>query len=189
MSEAYERFLALVRARHTCRGFRPDPPPEGTAEKILEAARWAMSGANSQPWESIVVRNPGTIRALYQAYQGHVNDLNFWLEQRTFVVRTNAIERLWADDLDARYRQLAAEFEPGTPVRDAVLRARGQLTTEESHALDVCGLGHGIGITPEEAPALSERSSDTLASGMCLVIRSAMRAAGTFVVHGETTVL
>lgn len=82
MSEAYDQFLALVRARHTCRGFRPDAPPEGTVEKILEAARWAMSGANSQPWEFIVVRNPETIRALYKAYQDHINDLNFWLEQR-----------------------------------------------------------------------------------------------------------
>jgi 5,6-dimethylbenzimidazole synthase len=82
MSEAYDRFLALVKARHTCRGFKSDPVPEGAIEKILEAARWAMSGANSQPWEFIVVKNPNTIRALYKTYQDEINDLNFWLEQR-----------------------------------------------------------------------------------------------------------
>ena len=82
MSEAYDRFLALVKARHTCRGFKNDPVPEGAIEKILEAARWAMSGANSQPWEFIVVKNPETIRALYKTYQDEINDLNFWLEQR-----------------------------------------------------------------------------------------------------------
>jgi nitroreductase len=82
MGDTYDQFLALVRARHTCRGFRPDALPEGAIEKILEAARWAMSGANSQPWEFIVVRNPETIRQLYRTYQEEINDLNFWLEQR-----------------------------------------------------------------------------------------------------------
>jgi 5,6-dimethylbenzimidazole synthase len=80
--DTYDRFLALVKARHTCRGFKPDPIPEDAIEKILEAGRWAMSGANSQPWEFVVVRTPDTIRALYKAYQDEINDLNFWLEQR-----------------------------------------------------------------------------------------------------------
>src|SRR5262249_59899593 len=80
--DPYDRFLALVKARHTCRRFKPDPLPEDAIEKILEAGRWAMSGANSQPWEFVVVRNPDTIRALYKTYQDEINDLNFWLEQR-----------------------------------------------------------------------------------------------------------
>ena len=78
----YDEFLALVKARHTCRGFKAEPIPDDAIEKILEAARWAMSGANSQPWEFVVVRKPETIRALYKAYQDDINDLNFWLEQR-----------------------------------------------------------------------------------------------------------
>ena len=57
MSEAYDRFLALGKARYTCRGLKSEPVPEGALEKILEAARWAMSGANSQPWE-FIVKNP-----------------------------------------------------------------------------------------------------------------------------------
>jgi len=32
--------------------------PQETLEKILEAGRWAMSGANAQPWEFVVVRDP-----------------------------------------------------------------------------------------------------------------------------------
>lgn len=82
MSDTYEQFLTLVKARHTCRGFAAEPLPDGAIDKILEAARWAMSGANSQPWEFIVVRQPATIQALYKAYQDEINDLNFWLEQR-----------------------------------------------------------------------------------------------------------
>jgi nitroreductase len=81
-TEAYDQFLELVKARHSCRRFRADPIPEGYVERILEAARWAMSGANCQPWEFVVVRRKETIEALYRAYQEHVNELNFWLEQR-----------------------------------------------------------------------------------------------------------
>lgn len=62
MIDTYDQFLKLVRSRHTCRGFKPDALPDGAVEKILEAARWAMSGVNSQPWEFVVVRDPGDLR-------------------------------------------------------------------------------------------------------------------------------
>lgn len=114
----------------------------------------------------------------------------YWSEAtRTFHVRGNTIEAAWTDDLEQRYRQLAAAFRPGIVVRDAVERAREALTPDEWQALEICGLGHGIGIMPEEAPSLTDNCSDTLASGMCLVIRAAMRADGPPVIHGETTTL
>ncbi len=54
-------FLDLVKKRRSMRRFRTDPIPDGAVEKILEAARWAMSGANGQPWEFVVVRDRETI--------------------------------------------------------------------------------------------------------------------------------
>ena len=48
-TEAFDEFLALVEKRRSCRRFRPEAIPEGHVEKLLEAARWAMSGGNSQP--------------------------------------------------------------------------------------------------------------------------------------------
>ncbi len=53
-----DEFLDLARRRRSVRRFKPDPIPEGDIEKILEAGRWAMSGANGQPWEFVVVRDP-----------------------------------------------------------------------------------------------------------------------------------
>ena len=55
-----DNFLDLVKKRRSMRRFKPDPIPEEHIEKILEAARWAMSGANGQPWEFIAVKNPET---------------------------------------------------------------------------------------------------------------------------------
>ena len=55
-----DEFLKLVRKRRSIRAFKPDPIPDEYVEKILEAARWAMSGANGQPWEFIVVKDAET---------------------------------------------------------------------------------------------------------------------------------
>ena len=53
----YEDLLNLVKARRSIRSFKTDPIPDEYVEKIIEAARWAPSGANSQPWEFIVVKD------------------------------------------------------------------------------------------------------------------------------------
>jgi len=55
-----DSFLDLVKKRRNIRQFKPDPIPDEYVEKILEAARWAMSGANGQPWEFVVVRDAET---------------------------------------------------------------------------------------------------------------------------------
>lgn len=55
---AYESFLELVKKRRSIRKFKPDPIPERDIERIVEAARWAPSGFNSQLWEFVVVRKP-----------------------------------------------------------------------------------------------------------------------------------
>jgi len=102
----------------------------------------------------------------------------WWETTGTFRARAHAIEPVWGDDLEQRYRRFAAAFRRGIVVRDAVARAREMLTPEERQALEICGLGHGIGITPEEPPSLSGGGNDVLQPGMCLVIRAAMRACG-----------
>ena len=56
----YEAFLALVKTRRSIRSFRSDPVPDEYVERIIEAARFAPSGANSQPWEFIVIKNKET---------------------------------------------------------------------------------------------------------------------------------
>jgi 5,6-dimethylbenzimidazole synthase len=53
----YEEFLKLVKTRRSIRSFKADPIQDEYVERIVEAARWAPSGANSQPWEFIVVKD------------------------------------------------------------------------------------------------------------------------------------
>lgn len=44
-----------LKQRRTVRRFKPDAIPEDTLAAIFEAAMWAPSHANAQPWEFVVV--------------------------------------------------------------------------------------------------------------------------------------
>jgi nitroreductase len=64
-------FLQLVRSRRCIRDFKSDPIPDELINKILEAARWAMSGGNQQPWEFIVIKDPQTKKKIGELYEGY----------------------------------------------------------------------------------------------------------------------
>ena len=53
----YSEFLELVKKRRSIKRFKPEPIPDEYVDKIIEAARWAPSGFNMQPWEFVVVKN------------------------------------------------------------------------------------------------------------------------------------
>jgi nitroreductase len=52
----YETVLELVKKRRSIRRFKTDPIPDDYIDKIIEVARQAPSGFNTQPWEFVVVR-------------------------------------------------------------------------------------------------------------------------------------
>lgn len=62
-------FFDIVRKRRSVRTFKPDPIPDGYVEKILDAARWAMSGANGQPWEFVVVKDKDLRQKIADIYR------------------------------------------------------------------------------------------------------------------------
>jgi nitroreductase len=49
--------LKAIETRRSIRKYRPAPIDNKTLERVLEAARWAPSWANTQCWRFIVVRN------------------------------------------------------------------------------------------------------------------------------------
>ena len=67
----YSDFLDLVKSRRSIRRFRPAPIPDEYIEKIIEAARWAPSGYNSQPWEFVVVKDKKMRDSILQPFDLH----------------------------------------------------------------------------------------------------------------------
>lgn len=54
----YNNALELMKNTRSIRRFKPDPIPDELIDKIIEAARWAPSGFNQQPWDFVVVKKP-----------------------------------------------------------------------------------------------------------------------------------
>jgi nitroreductase len=48
-------LVEAIRGRISVRAYKADPVPRETIERLLEVARWAPSGSNSQPWRVTVV--------------------------------------------------------------------------------------------------------------------------------------
>lgn len=57
-----ETLEALLRARYSCRAFRPDPVDRETVERIVAAAGRVPSWCNAQPWQVIVTAGAETDR-------------------------------------------------------------------------------------------------------------------------------
>ncbi|MDP2719229.1 MAG: nitroreductase family protein [Dehalococcoidia bacterium] len=72
----YDEFLKLAMKRRSMRQFKPDPVPDELVDKIIEAARWAPSGANSQPWEFVVVKDPAVKEKLVEIFRDAAENSN-----------------------------------------------------------------------------------------------------------------
>jgi len=59
--------LEAIKGRRSIRAFKNQDVPAETVEELIDAARWAPSAGNIQPWEFIIVRKPRIKRRLVEA--------------------------------------------------------------------------------------------------------------------------
>ena len=57
-----------MRTLRAVRRLRPDPIPDDVLRRVLEAATWAPTGGNRQPWRIIVVKDPVRKKRLGELY-------------------------------------------------------------------------------------------------------------------------
>jgi len=60
-------LFEAIRSRRSVRAFTNEPVSDEEAMKLINAARWAPSAGNIQPWEFVVVRDPNIKRGLSAA--------------------------------------------------------------------------------------------------------------------------
>jgi nitroreductase len=78
----YDNLLTVIKHRRSTRRYTTEPVPADEVMKVLEAARWAPSGNNTQPWEFVVVSEKEKLRQvteilLDQNKRLRENSLNF----------------------------------------------------------------------------------------------------------------
>ena len=64
-----DELIGFLKSRRSIRKFKPDPIPDECIAKMIESARWAPSGANAQPWEFIIVKDPQTRAEMAEVYE------------------------------------------------------------------------------------------------------------------------
>ncbi|MCS7227848.1 MAG: nitroreductase [Endomicrobia bacterium] len=55
------KLLDIIKSRRSIRKYKDKPIPQEYLTQIIEAARWAPSGLNNQPWKFIIIQNRQTI--------------------------------------------------------------------------------------------------------------------------------
>ncbi len=145
-------FLDLVRRRRNMRRFKPDPIPDEYIEKILEAARWAMSGANGQPWEFVVVKD--------QKAKDRMADSYMEVRKEQF-----AIEKTRTEELRHPYFVSPPKDIPGLREAPVVIVVCGDRRTLQASTLS------GVFIPPSAGP------ENNYVSGMACAVFSLHLAA------------
>ena len=64
--ENKKSILDLIKNRRSTRRFKSDSVPDEDIMACLDAARWAPSGENFQPWKFIVIKNKETMEKIVE---------------------------------------------------------------------------------------------------------------------------
>ncbi|VBB06179.1 nitroreductase [Lucifera butyrica] len=118
-----------MRECHSVRSFQPDPIPDATLGRILEAASWAPSAGNLQPWYFYVVINSELKHRLAEAA----------FEQQQIEAAPVAIV-LMADPArsNERYGERGAQL---YCIQDTAAAAQNMLLAAEGLGLGACWVG------------------------------------------------
>lgn len=71
MTDSNSTDMKLFEAMSTLRAvrrLRPDPIPDEVLDRVLQAAAWAPTGGNAQPWRIILVKDPAAKKQLGSLY-------------------------------------------------------------------------------------------------------------------------
>ena len=163
-------IIDVITSRKSIRRYKPDPVPDEMIDKILEAARWAPTGMNLQPWRLIVVRDPETkkqLGRLSRLEMGPWACANYCLGNVLIAGTTGSTEDLEerAKVLELRYTGRIDAFAAEAPLVIVVVGDLHQPTLDvpydlcaciENMLLEVHSLG--LGACWNHAPAASLRT-------------------------------
>ena len=94
-------LMEAIKTRRAIRKYRPDPVPQEFIDQILEAARLAPSGVNSQPWKFKVVTDPELKEKVFQCTKSQ-----FHVRQAPVVIIVCGDTMSYSKSLKVRFKEL-----------------------------------------------------------------------------------
>ncbi len=121
--------LEAIKGRRSIRAFASQDVPAEIVEKIVDAARWAPSAGNIQPWEFIIVRKPEIKRRLAES----ALDQSF-IEEAPVVIVVCADENSSSEGYGVRGKTLYC-------IQDTAAAIQNILLAAYSFGLGTCWVG------------------------------------------------
>jgi nitroreductase len=90
----------LLASRYSCRAFKPEPISDQALQEILEAARWAPSSYNDQPWSFIVAKREDT--AAFETMLSCLGGNRPWCENASVILACLAV-KTYTHDQSSHY--------------------------------------------------------------------------------------
>jgi len=87
-------LLKAIKERRTVRKFKPDDIESEPVRVMIDAARWAPSAANRQPWEFIVISREETRRRIAELY------VQAYLREAEELPESKYADELYVEDLE-----------------------------------------------------------------------------------------
>ena len=94
-------LMEAIKARRAIRKFKPDPVPRDLLAQVMEAARLAPSGVNSQPWKFKVVTGPAERERVFRATSNQ-----FHVGQAPVIIVVCADTMSYSKGLKTRFKEL-----------------------------------------------------------------------------------
>jgi len=70
--------MEVIQKRRSVRSYEDKPVPEADLRRIVEAATWAPSGFNKQPWKFVVIRERTLIDRMVEAVRTKLEEIVTW---------------------------------------------------------------------------------------------------------------
>jgi nitroreductase len=144
MDDNVRALMDIIKNRRSVRRFTTQPVEKETLDLLLEAARWAPSAGNSQPWQFVVITGAHTIRTLRMFMPGVMGNIREG-------------PALLGICLDTRHKSEWSSFDLGCALQNILLCA---------HALGLgaCAIGAFDGAIVKELLELPDESD------LCLLV-------------------
>jgi len=105
-----KNFYDVVTTRRSVRRYKPDPVPNELVNKLLDAARWAPTAGNLQPWVFYVIRDEqmkdAIIATTFVGYDKETGNPQRWIKTAPVLILVGASTK----QSKARYGQFGSDM-------------------------------------------------------------------------------
>jgi len=127
-------MLEVIRDRRSVRKYLPTDVGDQQILDLLEAARLAPSGGNSQAWGFVVVRDPERRRIVMEA----CHNQEWMLSAPVFIACVADVSRRMEDPPGLEVDERSAELHVKTTIRDTAIAAEHIVLQAQAMGLSTC---------------------------------------------------